>query len=270
MDNHVHTQFSYDRREQSSMRGACERALELGIPALAFTDHLDFTVWQQGDHVGELGVEIEYPPRTTLLDVDAYLAELEECRGRYPDLRILSGVESGECHLFASSLDAVLRRGRFERVLGSCHAVVHEGALVEVDTLFDVLPVAEVMQRYFAEVLRLVEGSSAFEVLAHCDFARRYIPEGADEYLEKDYEEEYRAVFRALAASGRALEVNTKSPLASVDLVRWWREEGGVAVSFGGDAHVPWLVGQRFAEAVDVVEQAGFRPGRDAYDFWRR
>ena len=73
-----------------------------------------------------------------------------------------------------------------------------------------------------------------------------------------------------LAASGRALEINTRSPLWSVPLVRWWREEGGEAVSFGSDAHVYGRVGARFAQAVDIVEEAGFAPGRDRYDFWRR
>jgi histidinol-phosphatase (PHP family) len=54
-----------------------------------------------------------------------------------------------------------------------------------------------------------------------------------------------------------------------VDLVRWWRDEGGTAVSFGSDAHLPQRVGDRFKLAVDVVEAAGFRAGHDPYDFWR-
>jgi histidinol-phosphatase (PHP family) len=33
---------------------------------------------------------------------------------------------------------------------------------------------------------------------------------------------------------------------------------------------VPRSVGQRFDLAVAVVEAAGFRPGRDRFDFWRR
>jgi histidinol-phosphatase (PHP family) len=89
-------------------------------------------------------------------------------------------------------------------------------------------------------------------------------------YVEKDFEEEYREVFRALAGTGRALEVNTSSPLASADQVRWFREEGGDAVSFGSDAHQPGRVGDKFDLAVDVVEAAGFRPGTDRFDFWRR
>ena len=106
-------------------------------------------------------------------------------------------------------------------------------------------------------------------MLAHAVFPRRYWPRGEGEYDETAFEDEYRAVFRELAASGRVLEMNTRSPMWSVSLLSWWRDEGGRAVSFGSDAHLPWRVGALFDEAVDVVEAAGFRPGRDGHDFWR-
>ena len=77
-------------------------------------------------------------------------------------------------------------------------------------------------------------------------------------------------MFRTLASSGRALEINTRSPMASVSQLRWWWEEGGDAVSFGSDAHVPFRVGEHFDVAVDIAEAAGFGPGRDRFDFWRR
>ena len=113
--------------------------------------------------------------------------------------------------------------------------------------------------------------SAVFNVLAHCDYPRRYWPtRRTGAYREADFEEHYRTVFRALAASDRALEINTRSPLASVELVRWWWQENGTAVSFGSDAHQPHRVGDRFELAVDIVEAAGFRPGRDRFDFWRR
>ena len=131
------------------------------------------------------------------------------------------------------------------------------------------MPAAEVMRRYFAELVRLVEGSDIFQVLAHLDFPRRMWPRAAGPYEELAFEAEYRAVLRALAASDRVLEVNTKSPLVSAELLRWWREAGGRAVSFGSDAHQPWRVGDKFKLAVDVVEAAGFRAGRDRFDFWR-
>ncbi len=268
-DNHVHTHWSWDTAEPVTMRRACEQALAVGLPAIAFTEHLDFTVWTEDDRAHTEGLTSRLHAQQLPIDVEGYAAELAECRDRFPGLRILSGVEVGEPHLFAASIAAHLRASPVDRVLGSLHSLPDDDRLVGAGRLLYPDP-GDTMRRYLAEVVRMVESSDVFQVLAHVDFPRRYWPGGRDRYEEKAYEEEYRAVFRALAGTGRALEVNTSSPLASVDQVRWFREEGGEAVSFGSDAHDPSAVGQRFDVAVDVVEAAGFRPGRDRFDFWRR
>jgi histidinol-phosphatase (PHP family) len=251
------------------MAAACERALAVGVPAVAFTEHLEFTTWCAEDAVAADGLELGWWEKIRPIDVTGYQESIAECRERFPGLRILSGVEAGEPHLFGGSVAGVLATGPFDRVLGSLHALPDAGRLVAVDTLLATLPAAEAMRRYFTELLRMIKDSDVFQVLAHLDYPRRYWPTTASAYREADFEEEYRAVLRSLAGSGRVLEVNTRSPLASVSQLRWWREEGGDAVSFGSDAHLPWRVGDRFDLAVDVVEAAGFRPGRDAYDFWR-
>jgi histidinol-phosphatase (PHP family) len=263
------------------MQLACARAVEIGLPGLAFTEHVDFTEWSRQDSAELAGISaptvtqptrIGARPRVAPLDVEGYSADLARCREEFPDLRILSGIEAGEPHLFPASVAAVLSAGNFERVLGSLHGIVYDGTLTGIDyALFARLDAHEVMRRYFADLVTLVDGSSVFNVLAHCDYPRRYWPTArAGVFAEADFEEEYRAVFRALASSGRALEINTRSPLASSDLMRWWRQEGGDAVSFGSDAHQPFRVGEHFDRAVDVVEAAGFRPGRDRFDLWRR
>jgi histidinol-phosphatase (PHP family) len=275
-DNHVHSQFSWDTGVSASMEDTCRRAVEIGLPSVAFTEHVDFTEWGALDNPAPGGNDggpavIASRKRVLPLDVDGYLASVEKCRTLFPGLRILSGIEAGEPHHFEGSVAAVLKQGQFDRVLGSLHSIVHDGQLIYTDRVFAYLPAHFVVRDYFAELLRLVEGSAVFQVLAHCDYPRRNWPtRRAGDYREADFEEEYRIVFRALAASGRALELNTSSPLASATLMRWWYEEGGGAVSFGSDAHVPLRVGALFDVAVDIVEQAGFQPGRDEYDFWRR
>jgi len=268
-DNHVHSEWSWDAPAAASMVRSCEQALAAGIPSVAFTDHLDFTVAADGDRIAAENIEPRPYTRMRSLDVTGYLATVQECRQRYPDLRILSGAEIGEAHLWGASAAAVVAAAGFDRVLGSLHAVPFRGRLTATDQLFGQMPADDVMRRYFAEVVRLVEGSGIFQVLAHLDFPRRMWPRSAEPYTERAFEEEYRAILCALAASDRALEVNTRSPLASAKLVRWWREAGGRVVSFGSDAHQPWRVGDKFKLAVDVVEAAGFRAGRDRFDFWR-
>jgi histidinol-phosphatase (PHP family) len=268
-DNHVHTHWSWDTSDSSTMRRACERAVKLGLPAIAFTEHLDFTVWDPDDRATDEGLVERHASRHADIDVEGYFAELAEVRERFKGLRIWSGVETGEPHLFRASVAAHLRNAPVDRVLGSLHSLARDGRLYGVGHLL--WEDAEgTMRRYLGELVDMIETSDVFQVLAHVDFPRRYWPGGTHRYVEKTYEEEYRAVFRALASTGRALEVNTTSPLASVDQVRWFHEEGGEAVSFGSDSHQPAAVGQHFALAVDVVEAAGFRPGRDPFDFWRR
>jgi histidinol-phosphatase (PHP family) len=265
----VHTRWSWDTRDSSTMRRACEQAVAQGLPAIAFTEHLDFTVWHEDDAAASQGLIDRHPAQQLPIDVEGYWADIAECRERFPELRIWSGVETGEPHLFAASVAAHLRNSPVDRVLGSLHSLSLDGRLVGVGRVLHTDEDAT-MRRYLGEVVTMIESSAVFQVLAHVDFPRRYWPSGPERYVEKDYEEEYRAVFRALASTGRALEVNTSSPLASIDQVRWFREEGGKVVSFGSDAHQPTAVGQRFDLAVDIVEAAGFRPGRDRFDFWRR
>jgi histidinol-phosphatase (PHP family) len=268
-DNHVHTEWSWDAPGEASMVRSCEQALAAGVPSVAFTDHLDFSIGTDGDQITVQKTDPRPYAAMHPLDITGYLATIEKCRRRYPDLRILSGAEIGEAHLWGASAGAVVATARFDRILGSVHAVPFEGRLTPADDLFRRMPVEAAMRRYFAEVVRLVEGSDIFEVLAHLDFPRRMWPRTAEPYEERAFEAEYRTVLRALAASGRILEVNTKSPLPSAELLRWWRDAGGRAVSFGSDAHQPWRVGARFKLAVDIVEAAGFRAGRDRFDFWR-
>ena len=269
-DNHVHSEWSWDTSAGPTMIETCRRAVEIGLPAIAFTEHLDFTVWGSDDRQPPGMPDIVRRERIRSLDVSGYQESLERARGMFPGLRIRSGIEAGEPHHFAGSVAAVLQTGAFERILGSLHSIVDKGRLIGADHLYGTYPADELMRRYFAEMLDLIKGSDVFQVLAHCDYPRRHWPREAGEYREADFEEEYRSVFRALATSGRALEINTRSPLWSTTLMRWWYEEGGEAVSFGSDAHAPVRVGARFELAVDIVEAAGFRPGKDPFDFWRR
>jgi len=296
-DNHVHSEWSWDT-QTGSMERSCERALALGLPAIAFTEHADFTVWAEDDpgrHEdgpgrpdpdgldapsrdgrasadGSAGNSLGLPGRTRIrpLDVTGYQASIELCRDRFRELRIVSGIETGEPHLFAGSTAAVLASGSFDRVLGSLHALAHEGRLVNASSLYGTYPPGELIRRYLTEVVTLIEGSDAFGILAHLDYPRRHWPAAAGPYREADFEEEYRAVLRALAGSGRVLEINTYSPLLSAEVLRWWRQEGGTAVSFGSDAHVSWRVGDKFSLAVAVAEDAGFTRGADPLGFWRR
>lgn len=278
-DNHTHTQWSWDA-EDGSMEGSCARAVELGLPAIAFTEHVDAIRWAvpstSRDEMRRRGLEPDdhgrFEPEP--LDVDGYLESVDRCRQRFPNLHIVTGAEIGEPHWFPAETRELLRRGDFERVLGSVHSITYDGRPWATDDLLGAaapadLDLHEVVRCYLAEALALVTTDAIVAVLAHIDFPFRRWPAGAGGLAVTDFEAEFRDVLRELAGSGRALEVNTRVPL-DAEVVRWWKEEGGVAVTFGSDAHEPSSVGAGFAEAAAMVEAHGFGPGPHAHEAWVR
>jgi histidinol-phosphatase (PHP family) len=273
-DGHVHSEWSWDAAG-GSMERSCARAVELGLPSIAFTEHADFTRWLIDPAVREqlwpesqamVGADGRFDPPP--LDVEGYLDCVARCRDRFPGLRILSGLELGEPHWHEAGARAVLARGDFDRRLGSVHTLDRDEPWM-VDHLFGRLDPGEVIRGYLAQALELAGSSVPFGVLAHIDYPVRHWPVRAGHFEARAFEEEYRAVLRTLAGSGRALEINTAVPLPAV-IVRWWHEEGGDALSFGSDAHDPAAVAHDFHHAVAMATAAGFQPGRYPHDLWRR
>ena len=247
------------------MEATCRNAIEIGLPAIAFTEH--------ADHVPQVH------PTLRPLDILGYLAEVERCRALFPRLRILSGVELGEPHRYPAETAAVLGAGPLDRVLGSVHCFEWQGRLMDASQLAS-LPVAgvtEAVRAYFRELCALVGSAQPFEVLAHFDYPKRYWPHAKLCYREEDYQEEIRAVLRGAVARQAVLELNTtRGALLERGLcpgpttLRWWVEEGGQALSFGSDAHDPGKIARGFALAAELAEAAGFKPNDDPAGFWRR
>jgi histidinol-phosphatase (PHP family) len=272
-DSHVHTEWSWDAPD-GSMRASCERALTLGLPAIAFTEHVDHTVWRveldQVEPHDPLAVLAEDGQlRPPAFDAAGYLAGIAECRERFPDLRVLSGLEVGEPHRHATEVAGVLACGDFDRVLGSVHSLADGTEFAEPPGLFAHRAPAEVVRSYLAEVALLVSSDQPFEVLAHIDYPVRSWPDGAGGFDPADFEDEFRHALRVTADSGRALEINTKVPLHAT-ILRWWHEEGGASVTFGSDAHEPDSIARGFTDAVHLAQARGFRPGRHPHELWAR
>ena len=268
-DGHVHSEWSWDASD-GSMEQTCARAVAMGLPAVAFTEHADYTPWTalaSGPGTDEhLTARATPEGRLTPpeLDLDGYLECLQRCRDKFPDLHIISGVELGEPHWHGAAVAKLLRAGQFDRVLGSLHCLPFDQPI-----LYQHRPAGDVVREYLAEIPRLIEGSDAFAVLAHIDYPLRSWPAEAGPFDISGFQGEFRRALRSLARSGRALEINTSGPLHP-EIVRWWRESGGTSVTFGSDAHEPTRIGHRFSEAVAIAEASGFRPGRHHYDYWRR
>jgi len=328
-DRHLHTEWSWDAG-RGDMMATCARAVELGLPALAFTEHADFTAWVRdpapsaatspapgaasarpaavsamragsskdpqaaGTPVARSRWDwsegrlpgLRWPVRVPAdaarsgdLDIAGYWESVDRCRAAFPGLRIESGVELGEPNLFPDQAARLLAHRPLDRVLGSQHTVEVDGELVDISVPEVLSPehAASRFRRYLVLTLELVKSAAPFAILTHLDYPKRFWPHATVPFDEADFEDEYRAVLAALARSGRTLEVNSsramgapRAPCPGLVPLRWWRELGGEAISFGSDAHRPDDLAAGLAEAAAIAEAAGFRPGRDPLALWGR
>ena len=101
-DGHVHSEWSWDAPD-GSMELTCARAVDLGLPAVAFTEHVDYAT--RAATASDLDERLQglITPDGTLsppeLDLSGYLECVQRCRDRFRELRILTGVELGETTL---------------------------------------------------------------------------------------------------------------------------------------------------------------------------
>lgn len=278
-DSHVHSEWSWDTGgPNSDARGTmvrtCQRAASIGLPSLIFTEHFDFDdKWRaEGEefpaaarqYINDAGYLI--PPR---LDVDGYFDAITQCRQRFPQLTILTGVEFGQPHLFEDLARQFVDLERFDRINGSLHTLPIGQDRAEPITLYRAWSPDDVVWAYLDEVPRMVAGSAAFQVFTHIDYAVRHWPtQNAGPFDPQRFEQGFRLAMRIIAGSGIALEMNTRRLWPWIP--QWWVEEGGRAVSFGSDAHVPQALAHGFPEAQHMLQGFGFRPGARPEDFWTR
>ena len=279
-DTHVHSEYSWDTggptssKAKGTMRRTCARAVQIGLPTIIFTEHLDITGWKAApedfmEHQRHLidDAGLMQPP---LMDVEGYFASVERCRHDFPELRILTGVEWGQPHLDGEAAASLIDLSAFDRVNGSLHTLPFRGHRSEPVTLFrELADPAEVIWAYLAEVPVMVDGGN-FEVFTHIDYAARYWPtEERGPFDPRPFEDGFRQAMRAIATSGRALEMNTGHQLRPW-IPQWWAEEGGRAVSFGSDDHLTAGLAVDFPDATALLDHFGFRPGRTSEAFWTR
>lgn len=243
-DCHLHTEFSTD--SETPMRAQAERALELGIPAICVTDHMD----------------MDYPQGEFWLDTDRYMEAVrrlqEEYRGR---LEISFGVELGLMEHLRARQEEYLKKYPFDFVIGSVHLIHGEDPYN--GELFRKYGDEEVFREYFRLSHRLLADAPSIQSWGHLDYVVRY-GQNPEVYSYRKYADEIDVVLKLLLEKGIALEVNTAGfrtlgrTNPEPDVLRRYRELGGELITVGSDGHQPEYLGYRFRETEELLRSCGF------------
>ena len=245
-DSHVHSDNSHDGEHSVSF--LCEHAQQKNLMGICITDHYELDLNEEQS------------------DIRLRNSFIETGRARQAfDQRLLvaTGIEMGQATRNFDKANSVLRKYRFDFVLGSLHCDSSMDDYAYVD--FSGLNVELILQRYYEEMLELCRWG-AFDSLAHMTYPLRYIT--GKYHIQVDmqqYEELIAEILRTLAQNGLGLEINTAglrreigqtSPTLSY--VKLFRELGGEILTFGSDAHRAQDLGAGIEYAMEMAKEAGF------------
>lgn len=213
-DLHVHTNFSFD--SNVTMEQYADRAIELGVDAVCFTDHID--------------INRHYNTFETF-DFDGRLKEFERVKKQYDGkLLLLLGFEMGEPHLHPKET-AFLRSLKPDMIIGSVH---HPMDYEQQDTHLS----RREYERMYDKYVRAMVETGDFDVLGHMDLPKKY---------HYDFVEHFDYVCETLnlcVQRGIVPEINTSSlrngvptTMPSIDAIKYYASVGGKYVTINSDSH---------------------------------
>ena len=227
------------------MEDMCARAVEIGIGEIAFTEHFD-------NNPADLCFG--------KFDYDSYISQIEAARARFDSLRILTGIEFGEPHMYPEQIQAV-REWKLDVVLAVVHWVGDK--IIAVDEFGD-SDVESMYDRYFDEVLKTAR-VGGFDVLAHFDLMKRFGVKYAGPFRFESFRDRIAAILEAMIERGIALEMNTsglrqpcRETFPGPGTLKLYRELGGELITIGSDAHRIEQLGFGLDEGMSLIRAAGF------------
>jgi histidinol-phosphatase (PHP family) len=250
-DSHLHSDFSGDSDTPSEQM--VERAIELGLSGICFTEHHD------PDHP-DYGIDF-------MLDHDAYFQKITQLRAQYEGrIQLRTGMEFGIMKHLPPVLDGLLSRYPFDFIIASLHFV--DGKDPYYPDFFEGHTEHECYEHFFRaeyETLKCFPPDS-YDTLGHLDFVVRYGPNRNLNYSYEAYADSIDPILRLLIENGKCLEVNTGGlkyglgePNPCSGVLRRYRELGGELITLGSDAHEPKHLAYDFDVAADLLTSLGFR-----------
>jgi histidinol-phosphatase (PHP family) len=250
LDLHTHTDNSFDGRHSAIF--LCESAVERGLRAVAFTDHVEM------DHFRDQDFD-----RTAK---QSFFETAKACSAFRGQLIVCAGVELGEPTYNLPEAETLVRKYSYDVILGSVHNLRGRKDFCFLPyAQYSGEEIAALVKEYFDELLLLARWGK-FDVLAHLTYPLRYICGEHGRALDiTGYREQIDTVLEAAVGSRLALEINTSGlrrklgkPMPEEWIVRRFRELGGQRVTVGSDAHYAHDLGAGLEAGMDLALRCGF------------
>lgn len=257
-DYHVHTDFSDD--SVYPMEDVVKDAIRMGMDEICFTDHVDYGVKEDWDS----GKEIEYRDGEPIANVDypRYAERIRQMQCLYGDrIAMRMGMEFGMQMHTIPQFQSLYDRYPFDFIILSVHQVEDQefwtGDFQKGRTQ------QEYNERYYEELLGLVEHYRDYSVLGHMDLIVRYDESGV--YPFEKVRPIVEEILKRVIRDGKGIEVNTSykryglaDTTPSRAVLKLYQELGGRILTLGSDSHKPEHLGAYIKETKNLLRTMGF------------
>ena len=243
-DYHTHTYLC--RHAGGIPLDYARAAAERGIPEIACTEHIPFP--------NDPDPAIRMPHD----DFQLYLRLVREAQ-EAGLCRVLLGIEADyQWDLVPDHIRSIVDMADFDLVLGSIHT----------GPFWDLRPdhpmatadyIEQINRTYYSRMIELAR-TGLYDVCAHFDLVKSTGIHAPETLLA----EIVPPALDAVAATGMAIEINTSGnnhgaaeAYPSAYILSLMRERD-IPITFGSDAHNPDQVGQYFAQAIQLAQEAGY------------
>lgn len=258
-DYHVHSAYSDD--SEYPLEQVIRDAVAMGMDEICLTDHVDYGIKRDWDEGGEIAYRGSQPLAN--VDYPRYMAQLHELQQRYGDrIRIKIGLEFGMQTHTIPQYRALFARYPLDFVILSIHQVDDQEFWTQEFQRGRTQQ--EYHERYYEELLAVMQEFKDYNVLGHLDLITRYDKQGV--YPFERVRPIVEQILRCAIEDGKGIEVNTSShryglsdTTPSVEILKLYRELGGTILTIGSDSHAPAHLGTYIEEARAMLREMGFR-----------
>ena len=245
-DQHVHSYYSFDSKQ--SIEEYLEAASKLGLKYFVLTDHCDFNHINTG--------------KDLFFDVSKQRKELQELQTKYPNIKILYGIEIGYKPQELKRINKVLNENEFDVINFSLH---------ELDDIDYYFPdrfikdgIDKTLETYFLKQLEMIRRFNNFDVLCHIDYAFKTAYQIDNNIKIEKYENILIEIMRELIKKEKALEINTKVqselPIEHTKcLLALYKKLGGKYLTLSSDAHEIARFRKDFDKYITIIKEVGFK-----------
>lgn len=262
IDCHTHTRNSFDA-DNDTVIERCERAIQLGLDAMAVTDHCEVNRFFDKDHY-KIDYEQKYDDYGFNKAFENSMAETTAAKELYSGkLNLICGLELGQPLADIEVTEKILEDKRLDFVIASMHEMPGHDDFAFLDYSKEDVPA--LLEQDFNEILKIAKWGK-FDVLGHITYALRYIQGNQNIPVDMTpYQDIIREIFKTVIEKGKGIEINTSGlrqkfgdTFPSLEYIKLYRELGGEILTVGSDSHTTADLAKGVKEGIEIAAQAGF------------